>query len=284
MRLTRDLVEKAAVAVMNATAGRTDSDQIRYDLMQQQLAALGFADGRTPGFGVPRPDYTELGMDWVAGPPTAEHVEMYRKVTLGGKLTEDSLVVSILLSDTDLKPDRYGVFQFKNLVELHGEYLGRQNDTNHSFDQKDAAGRIIDLWIGTDAGVEMHPDYPRQTLSMLDYANPFAGQYAALCGLVAFPSRKKASADAIEDLMAGIIQDVSTSYCVNNHLCSICGTGMESFWMFSWCEEHGFPGQRQADGTAVVQIADTITRAMTYGHVTDGAVRRARYVLDPTIR
>lgn len=258
-----------------------------YNILYASLADLGFSrfasvGGYSVGKRAKDPDYESLGITRKAGPPTSEDIERYRQVTAGGQLTEDGFVCPVVLSDNDLLPDRYKVHSFRSLTSLAAKYLGRANDNNHSFDVMEASGRLIDVWIGTDTSTEMHEHYPADTLRTIDPLNPHEGEYAAICGLMAFPSESQMD---INKLKSALIQDVSIAFRPDSSLCSICAVPMQWLWIFNYCEEHGFPGDiNAADGKPVVGIFTNCSDVRTFGHVSDGAAKRARYVLDYTAK
>jgi hypothetical protein len=255
-----------------------------YDAASEVIEYLGYQDERKRGMRADPPNYRELGMERVAGEPTDEEREIYREVTKGGSLGEEGFVCHVLLADTDLLPDRYGQLSFRSLEGLRAKYLGRANDYNHSFDQLDAAGRVIDLAIGTDPGVALHPDRPTSALRALDVLNPWAGDYAALWATMAFPSGVKDPHDTIAKLKAGLVQDVSIAWSSLGAKCSVCLADMQRYCGMYECEEHGMVGGRTEDtDEAVVSIYGPVQDVRVFGHVSDGAVRRARYVLDPNV-
>jgi hypothetical protein len=254
-----------------------------HDVLYETLADLGHDSERRVGQRAEPPSYTELGMERVAGEPTEEEAKAYYEITAGGQLGEGSYVTSVLLTDSDLITDRYSVFSYQSLVGLMSRYLGRANDYNHSFDQKDAAGRLIDVSIGMDPGVVLHPDHPTDALRTLAPLNAAEGNYLALYGVMAFPGGEQSKA-TIEGIKSGLVRDVSIAWSCRSAVCSACLKHMERFWFWNYCEQHGLPGGRLSTGEAIVAIFDGITDAFVFGNVSDGAVKRARYVPDPKSR
>lgn len=241
----------------------------------------GFTDGRRPKGRATKPDYAALGMDRVAGPPTEKEMKMYAKVTNGGQMGKDGFVAQTLMVDTDLIADRYIILTFRALLDLYEKYLGRTNDINHSHDLNDAAGRLIDLAIGVDPSVDLHPDTPVSILKSVDPLNSYAGQYAALIGTMAFPN-VGAGSNAIRDLQAGLIQDVSISFRPDKVICSECLNQMESFFGITYCSDHGLPGMMAENATSpMVGLISGVRDVGALGHVESGATARAKYVLDP---
>ncbi len=259
-----------------------------YDILYASLADIGYTinapvGGLSAGMRATPPNYEALGINRKAGPPTAEDISKYYDVTAGGVLTEDGFVCPVLLSDNDLLPDRYKVHSFRALAMMASMYLGRSNDKNHSFDANEASGRLIDVFIGTDPDVEMHSDYPVDAVKFLDPLNPHEGCYSAICGLMAFPVE---AAEEINRVKSALTQDVSIAFRPDSVACSVCAAPMESVWgLFHYCEQHGFPGDiNSLDGRAVVGIYTSCSDVRTFGHVSDGAAKRARYVLDYTAK
>lgn len=235
----------------------------------------------------PAPSYGELGMTRKAGPPTEADREAYRLVTGGADLPEvGSFVTHALFNDTDLLTDRFMVKSTKTLFDLYDRYRGRANDFNHSFDVLEARCRVIDLGIGTDPNVVLHPDTPIAALEKLNPHGKYNGQYMALWSLLAFPPL--AGDDTIDRIRLGLIKDLSIAFADSQVLCSICvadGTLQEMVhsMCFTECPEHGFPGGRTEEGTLVAGIIHGVEDALTFGLVSDGAVKRACLVLDPAI-
>ena len=247
------------------------------DLGYHRFAAL---DDYSAGPRVSPPDYKALGINRKAGAPSEQDIELYRQVTAGGELTKDGFVCPVILTDNDLITDRYKVHSFRSITSLATKYLGRSNDNNHSLDVTEAAGRLIDIFIGTDSATEMHEHYPSTALKVIDPLNPYEGAYSAVCGLMAFPAESQST---INKLKTGLVQDVSIAFRSDSVVCSLCLKPMESFFWFNYCEEHGFPGEiNEATGQPVVGIFTTCSDVRTFGHVSDGAAKRARYVLDYT--
>lgn len=228
------------------------------------------------------PNYKELGMR-KAGTPTDDDIAAYQSlgVAAGADVPEGSFVCDVILTDSDLMPDRFGIWSFRALAGLTSKYLGRANDTNHSFDQNDASGRLIDLWLGHDPGTALDQRAPVEALRRQDPINGYAGQYVALCGRMLFPAAP-GNRDAIDALRTGLVQDVSIAWARGEaSVCSVCDKEMGSYWFWEYCEEHGFPGGTTDEGEAVVAIYKEPSDVRVFGHVTDGACRRARYVIDP---
>lgn len=258
-----------------------------YDILYSCLQDIGYSVSSAvgaigTGMRAKAPNYEALGINRKAGPPTEEDIQRYYEVTAGGELTSDGFVCPVLLSDNDLLPDRYKVHSFRSLATMASKYLGRANDDNHSFNSQEAAGRLIDVFVGTDPDTEMHPDYPTDVLKLVDPLNPYEGSYSAICGYMAFP---KESEEAISRVKTALIHDVSIAFVPEVTICSICAKAMQSIWFFTFCEDHGFPGDvNEADGKPVVGIYASCSDVRTFGHVSDGAARRARYVLDYTAK
>lgn len=253
-----------------------------------ELGEMGYPDTRVSGERAAAPDYRELGFDRKASPPTDDDRERYRRVTRGAELGEDGFVCQVLLMDTDLLPDRYAAHTFRSLVGLKERYLGRANDINHSMSARDAGGRVIDMWIGVDEGVLLHQDHPTEAVVRYDPYLRHARSYAALGATVAFP-RVNEGARAIDDIRSGLVRDVSIAWS-SGAFCSECMVAedrrrpMIGFLGLFVCEEHGLAGGRDAEtGRAVVAVYEDVRDAFTYGHVANGACRRASYVLDPDI-
>jgi hypothetical protein len=274
-RVARKL-ERRGVNFARRFALKRDSE-ILYEVLEE----AGHQDARRAGPRAEPPNYEELGMTRVAGEPTEEEARTYYEITDGGVLKEGSYVCSVLLTDSDLITDRYSVFPYEAMVGLMSRYLGRANDYNHSFDQKDAAGRLISVDIGLDPGVAMHPHHPAESLKALSPLNTAEGSYLALYGLMAFPAE---SEKTIVDIQNGIVRDVSIAWSCKGALCSACLKPMERFFFWNYCEMHGLPGGELATGDVVVAIYSEIKDAFVFGNVSDGAVKRARYVPDPKAR
>lgn len=256
-----------------------------YAILYSSLSDIGYNVSASIGgsIGGPRaepPDYKTLGFDKKAGAPSKDDIQRYRDITAGGELTEDGFVCPILLTDNDLIVDRYKVFSFRTMMDISAKYLGRSNDNNHSFDATEAAGRLIDIFVGNDPGVEMHADYPITALQTLDPGNPFEGKYTAICGYMAFPAE---SGTTIDKLKSGLIQDVSVAVKPTSTKCSSCLEDMASIFIFNYCETCGFPGDKDEQGASIVGILSGCGDVRTFGHVSDGAAKRARYVLDYTV-
>lgn len=261
-------------------------NQVFYSILQD----LGYQDARSTGRRALAPDYSEIGLDRVGGPPTKQESEKYEKLTDGAELPEGSFVCQAILSDTDLVDDRYAIKTLKLLEGLRSKYLGRANDYNHSFDAREARSRIIDMGIGTDPGVKMHPDTPLEALSRLSPNNPFSQTYTALYGTLAFPFLEDDPEQTIARVKNGMLKDISLAYCSapETTYCSTCllinepqDSLMKTFWFWSYCEEHGFPGGIDKGGRRVVAIMDGVSDALTFGLVSDGAVKRAALILNP---
>jgi hypothetical protein len=232
-----------------------------------------------PGGRKRKPNYSELGMSLVAGPPTDEEIEKYRQITDGGDLGRDGFVTNVLLFDNDLVTDRSMSMTAKGMSDLMSKYLGRANDFDHSFYVLDARARLIDLQIGSDPAMEMHPDFPHEAHRQLSPYNAFGGKYMAFWGRLAFP--KLSGDDTTERIRKGLIKDVSIAFSHEDTLCSECLQPMKSDMCFTWCDEHGFPGGRTDEGRLVVGMVDSVKDAFTFGLVSDGAVARAGIVTDP---
>lgn len=254
-----------------------EDDRIFFDTM----ADMGLADARDPGPRVEPPDYTELGMTRKAGAPTKEEQDRYREITAGAELGDDGWVCMVLLADTDLLPDRYGVDSFRTLVGLYSKYLGRANDFNHSFNAKEAGGRIIDMGIGTDPGVELHPHTPVEAMRALDPLNTSAGVYTALYATMAFPKTSYTD-QIVESIKSALTSDVSVAFAPSGATCSACLAAMRRYWLWYECLTCGFAGGKTEEGVPVVSIYGDVSDVRVFGHVSDGACKRARYVLDPT--
>lgn len=274
-RVARRL-ERRGVNFARRFALRRDSE-----LLYEILEEAGHRDTRRAGPRAAPPNYEELGMTRVAGEPTEDEARAYYEITDGGVLKEGSYVCQVLLTDSDLITDRYSVFPYEALVGLMSKYLGRANDYNHSFDQRDAAGRLISVDVGYDPGVTMHPHHPEQALRSLAPMNTVEGSYIALHGLMAFPAD---SVDTIRDIQNGIVRDVSIAWSCRGAICSACLKPMERFLFWNYCEMHGLPGGELSTGEMVVAIYSDIKDAFVFGNVSDGAVKRARYVPDPKAR
>lgn len=255
------------------------------------LTDLGFQDARSTGRRALAPDYATIGLDRVAGPPTSQEISTYKKLTDGAELPDGSFVCQAILSDTDLVDDRYSIKTLKFLEGLRSKYLGRANDYNHSFDAREARSRIIEMGIGTDPGVKMHPDTPLESLAKLSPNNPFSQIYTALYGTLAFPFLEDDPEQTIARVKNGMLKDISLAYysAPNTTYCSTCllinkpeDSLMQTFWFWSYCEEHGFPGGIDKGGRRVVAIMDGVSDALTFGLVSDGAVKRAALILNPS--
>lgn len=285
IRLTKEqfatLEDKLVRAGLRPTA-RVGAGRPQNRVLYQILSSLGFEDSRSPGQRAMPPNYSELGMTRKAGPPTEADIAKYAEVTSGGTLTKDGLIVSALLFDTDLITDRYSVATLNTMVDLYDKYLGRSNDFDHSFDVTHARCRIIDIGLGSDVGVTLHRDTPVDALARFSPANPYAKTYLALHATLAFPHIEKDQYNVIENINAAIMRDISIAWSGGISYCSICLNEMGSFFCWKMCEEHGFPGGRTEDDEAVVSIIDGASDAFTFGLVSDGAVKRAMLVLDPT--
>jgi hypothetical protein len=270
------------------TGNRQHAGHAENRIFYQILQSVGFQDSRNGGQRASIPNYTVLGFDRVASKPTKADIMRYSEVTNGADLTKEGLITQALFFDNDLITDRYAVASFSLLVDLANKYLGRGNDFNHNFDARQARSRIIDVNIGTDPGTALHPDTPIEALQTLSPNSPVTSTYAAFYGTLAFPKLNENGgawgANTIESVQSGMIRDLSLAWALDGHsLCSICLSPMETFWFWEYCGEHGFPGGRTDDGTAVVAIMQHAADAFTFGLVSDGAVKRAGLVLDPTM-
>lgn len=248
----------------------------------QILSDIGLYDSRTPGKRAKEPSYKELGFSRNAGSPSTSDIERYKEITGGGILTEDGFVTQALFFDNDLIADRYSVATYNLLTDLYSKYIGRANDFDHYFNVTQARSRIIDLEIGTDSGTALHPDTPVEALRRFSPNAPSNGTYTALFGDLAFPKMENDPESVTDRVKGGLIQDISICF-QNAHkttYCSLCLLPMDSFWFWSYCEEHGFPGGRLGSD-AVVAIMDRASDAYTFGLVSDGAVKRAKIVLNP---
>lgn len=247
------------------------------------LSDMGFVDNRSPGKRAIPPNYEELGFDRVAGPPDATDIEQYKYVTNGGDLTDNGLVTQALLFDNDLITDRYHVATLNLLMDLYNQYLGRANDFNHKFDVTQARCRIIDMGMGSDPNCQMHSDVPVDSLTRLSPSNIVAGTYTALYATLAFPEYPNDPQNIIQSVKSGLIQDLSLSFFTADKCtyCSVCLEPMSPFWFWYYCENHGFPGGQTQSGERVVAIMDRADDALTFGLVSDGAVKRAGIILDP---
>lgn len=256
----------------------------------QILDSMGLSESRSTGKRAAEPNYAELGLTRVAGPPTEADIARYREVTNGGVLTDEGFVTSALFFDNDLITDRYSIATLNLLNDLYSKYIGRGNDFNHAFDARQARCRIIDLSLGADPSTELHSDTPVEALRRFSPNNPLSSTYTALVGDLAFPKMDNdaggafGAGSAIDSVKSALVKDISIAF-QNAHkttYCSLCLLPMDSFWFWSYCEEHGFPGGRLGS-EAVVGIMDRVSDVFTFGLVSDGAVKRAGIVLDPTI-
>lgn len=275
------LENKLERAGLRPTA-RTGAGRPQTRVLYQILSSLGFEDARSPGARALAPNYAEVGMTRKAGAPTKAEIDKYAEVTGGGEITDKGLVVQGLLFDTDLITDRYAVVTLNTMVDLYDKYLGRANDFDHSFDITHARCRIIELGLGSDSEVKLHKDTPSESLATLSPANPYSKTYLALYATLAFPDIANDPYRTIDSIKSGVMRDISIAWGGGCSYCSVCLNAMESFYCWNYCEEHGFPGGRTEDGTAVVEIKDGAADAFTFGLVSDGAVKRAMLVLDPT--
>jgi hypothetical protein len=242
---------------------------------------LGIAEVNIPVGRATKPNYAELGMTRKAGQPTDEDKRRYTEVTRGGTLTDEGLVVQALLFDNDLITDRSAVMSYQGLVDLHQKYLGRANDFNHSFDANDARCRIIDLGLGSDPNTRLHEDRPDRGLLSLSNVGPNAS-YTALWATLAFPFMEGDT--AIERVKNGLILDESIAFRTGpgQDLCSECLKPLQHSMCYTECEEHGFVGGRTEEGSLIVSIMNGVADAFTFGLVSDGAIKRAGLVTDPT--
>jgi hypothetical protein len=276
-RVARKL-ERRGVNFARRFALKRDSDLL-YELLEES----GHTDARRAGPRAEPPNYEELGMTRVAGSPTDDEAKAYYDITSGGEVKDDAYVCSVLLTDSDLITDRYSVFPYEAMVGLMSKYLGRANDYNHSFDQKDAAGRLISVDVGYDPAVTMHPHHPSESLQALNPMNSVEGSYIALYGTMLFPGGEL-SRPTIEGIQSGLVRDVSIAWSCTGSVCSACLKPMERFLWWNYCEMHGLPGGELATGDIVVAIYKEIKDVFVFGNVSDGAVKRARYVPDPKAR
>lgn len=267
--------------LLNTTIRTTERH--KHNLFYETLSDMRIGDVRASGYRAEKPDYRELGMSRVAGKPTEKDIDRYAEVTNGGRLDPDGYVTEALMFDTDVMPDRYGSATMNCLVDLYGKYLGRANDYNHSFDSREAICRVIDLSIGIDGQTVLHQDHPTKGKQGLSPMNPYVGQYMALTATLAFPGDTPKAQDDIARVQNSMTKDISiaTQVPMEKSYCSECLKPMQSFWFWSYCEEHGFPGGTTDDGNRLVEIWDGADDAYVFGFVTDGAVRRAGVVLDP---
>lgn len=269
---------------------RMSATHVEHRTFYQILSDLGFQDSRSIGRRASAPNYEVIGLDRAAGPPTSQEIATYSKLTDGAELPDGSFICQAILSDTDLVEDRYAVKTMRLLEGLRSKYLGRANDYNHSFDSREARSRIIQMGLGTDPDVKLHPDTPIEALAKLSPNNPFSGTYTALYGTLAFPFLNEDPEQTIDRVKNGMLKDISLAYCPapETTYCSTCllinepkDSLMKTFWFWSYCEEHGFPGGIDKGGRRVVQIMDGVSDVLTFGLVSDGAVKRAGLVINP---
>lgn len=244
------------------------------------LRQMGYVVDQSAGPRAKKPKYSELGMTRGARYATDEDRARYAEITDGGDLGKDGYVVPVLLFDNDIITDRYQVMSYTGLTNLYEKYLGRANDFNHDFGVEQARGRLINLAIGTDPGTEMHPDLPTHALRQLSPHNPWVGGYTALWGELAMPNLE--FEDTIERVQKGLVKDVSIAFSLEELLCSECQNPMSHDMCFTWCDEHGFPGGRTEEGRLITGIIDSVKDVFTFGMVSDGAVKRAGLVIDPS--
>lgn len=254
---------------------RTFAHREFYSILRQ----MGYAVNQSAGSRAKKPKYSEIGMTQGARYATDEDRSRYREITDGGELGRDGYVVPVLLFDNDVITDRYEVMSYAGLTNLYEKYLGRANDFNHEFGVEQARGRLINLAIGTDPGTEMHPDLPTHALRQLSPNNPWVGNYTAFWGELAMPHIE--FEDTIERVQKGLIKDVSIAFSSEELLCSECVKPMSQDMCFTWCDEHGFPGGRTEEGRLVTGVIDSVKDAFTFGMVSDGAIKRAGFVIDP---
>lgn len=275
-------LERSGINLNRSQHATHAENRVFYQILQD----LGFNDSRSAGKRAEDPNYAELGFDRVAGEPTSADIAKYAKVTNGATLTNQGFVTQALFFDNDLIPDRYSVATLNLLVDLYNKYLGRGNDFNHEFNATMARSRIIDVNLGSDPSVILHPDTPVEAMKRFSPTNPLSDSYTAFFGTLAFPYVENDQYDTINSVKSGLIDDISIAFQNMEHTtyCSVCLDPMSRFWFWSYCEEHGFPGGRTEDGTAVVSIMDRASDVFTFGLVSDGAVKRAGIVLDPFLQ
>ena len=278
-------LERSGIGIGSHTVTQKEN-HVFYSILRD----MGFQDARSMGMRATAPDYSSIGLDRIAGLPTAKEIATYKTLTDGATLPDNSFICQAILSDNDLLEDRYSIKTLKFLNGLQSKYLGRANDYNHSFDVREARSRIIDMGIGTDPATKLSPDTPLESLSKLSPTNPFSQTYTALYGTLAFPFLEDDPEQTIERVQNGMLKDISLAYAsmADTTYCSTCllindpqDSLMKSFWCWNYCEEHGFPGGIDKGGRRVVAIQDGVADCFTFGLVSDGAVKRAGLVLDP---